>query len=97
MPCIAVSISLSSNTRERTAYTILIGQVPQHSTSMIIADKHLSVSSRSMGPGSLQGFDAFEALEQGINKPSVDDTYTALQFQIVSSSKIGVYKDGVVY
>ena len=46
------------------------------------------------GPGSLQGFDAEEALVQGINRPAIDDTYTALQFQIVSSSKIGVYKDG---
>ena len=44
------------------------------------------------GPGSLQGFDAVEALEQGINQPYIDDTYTALQFQIVSSSKIGVFQ-----
>jgi hypothetical protein len=43
------------------------------------------------GPGSLQGFDAVEALEQGINQPYIDDTSTALQFQIVSPSKIGTY------
>ncbi len=34
---------------------------------------------------------------QGINQPNVDDTYTELQFQIVSSTKIGVYKDGAWY
>jgi hypothetical protein len=50
-----------------------------------------------LGPGSLQGFDAVEALEQGINQPSVDDTYTALQFQILSSSKIGIYNSGNWY
>jgi hypothetical protein len=49
------------------------------------------------GPGSLQGSDAAEALIQGINQPYIDDTYTELQFQIVSSSKIGVYKDGAWY
>ena len=49
------------------------------------------------GPGALQGFDAAEALVQGINKPFVDDTYTELQFQIVSSSKIGVFQNGAWY
>jgi hypothetical protein len=45
-----------------------------------------------LGPGSLQGFDAEEALVQGINQPYIDDIYTALQFQIVSSSKIGIFR-----
>jgi PKD repeat protein len=39
------------------------------------------------GPGSLQGFDAFEALTQAIknNQPYIDDTYTKVQFLILSS------------
>jgi hypothetical protein len=49
------------------------------------------------GPGSLQGFDAFEALTLAIkiNQPYIDDTYTKAQFLIVSSSKTGVYRPGV--
>jgi PGF-CTERM protein len=35
-----------------------------------------------LGPGSLQGSDAAEALIQGINQPYIDDTYTKLQFLI---------------
>ena len=35
-----------------------------------------------LGPGSLQGSDAAEALVQGINDPNVDDTYTKLQFLV---------------
>ena len=35
-----------------------------------------------LGPGSLQGSDAAEALVQGINSPNVDDTYTKLQFLV---------------
>ena len=50
-----------------------------------------------IGPGSLQGFDAFTALTQAISQPVIDDTFTKLQFQIVGSSKIGVYKDGAWY
>jgi len=50
-----------------------------------------------LGPGSLQGSDAAEALIQGINQPYIDDIFTELQFQIVSLSKIGVYKDGAWY
>ncbi len=34
------------------------------------------------GPGSLQGSDAAEALVTALNNPSVDDTYTKLQFLI---------------
>jgi PGF-CTERM protein len=34
------------------------------------------------GSGSLQGSDAAEALVQAINNPSVDDTYTKLQFLV---------------
>jgi hypothetical protein len=35
------------------------------------------------GPGSLQGFDAFEALTQAIHQPYIDDTYTKAQFLIM--------------
>jgi PGF-CTERM protein len=35
-----------------------------------------------LGPGSLQGSDAAEALVQALNDPNVDDTYTKLQFLI---------------
>jgi len=35
-----------------------------------------------LGPSSLQGSDAAEALVQGINSPNVDDTYTKLQFLV---------------
>jgi hypothetical protein len=51
------------------------------------------------GPGRLQGFDAFDALTQAIknNQPRIDDTYTKGQFEIVSSTKIGIYKDGMWY
>jgi hypothetical protein len=49
------------------------------------------------GPGSLQGSDAAEALVTAIYQPNIDDTCTKLQFQIVSSSKIGIYKDGTWY
>jgi len=35
-----------------------------------------------LGPGSLQGSDAAEALAQGINDANVDDTYTKLQFLV---------------
>jgi hypothetical protein len=52
---------------------------------------------RIYGPGSLRGSDAAAALEQGINQPHIDDTYTELQFQIVSSSKIGIYNGGNWY
>ena len=46
------------------------------------------------GPGSLQGFNAFEALTQAIknNQPRIDDTYTKAQFEIVNSSKIGIFR-----
>jgi len=46
---------------------------------------------------SLQGSDAADALVAAINQPHIDDTYTKLQFQIVSSSKIGVYQNGAWY
>jgi hypothetical protein len=49
------------------------------------------------GPGSLHGFDAFSALTQAIYQSYIDDTYTKLQFQIVGSSKVGLYKDGMWY
>jgi hypothetical protein len=51
------------------------------------------------GPGCLQGFDAFEALTQAIknNQPRIDDTYTKAQFQIVSSFKIGIYRNNEFY
>jgi PGF-CTERM protein len=35
-----------------------------------------------LGPGSLQGSDAAEALAEGINNANVDDTYTKLQFLV---------------
>ncbi len=46
------------------------------------------------GPGCLQGFDAFEALTQGIKQPYIDDIYTKLQFLILSKSKIGIFRNG---
>jgi len=49
------------------------------------------------GSGSLQGSVAAEALTIAIYQPYIDDTSINLQFQIVSSSKIGVYKDGAWY
>jgi len=47
-----------------------------------------------IGPGCLQGFDAFEALTYAIkkNQPYVDDTYTKAQFEIRSSSRIGIFR-----
>ena len=44
-------------------------------------------------PGSLQGSDAAEALVQALNNPSVDDTYTKLQF-LVEVPKITVLPVG---
>jgi archaellin len=49
------------------------------------------------GSGSLQGSDAADALVAAINQPYIDDTCTKLQFQIVSSSTIGIYRNGVFY
>jgi PGF-CTERM protein len=45
------------------------------------------------GSGSLQGSDAAEALVQALNNPSVDDTYTKLQF-LVEVPKITVLPVG---
>ena len=45
------------------------------------------------GSGSLQGSDAAEALVQALNNPSVDDTYTKLQF-LVEIPKITVLPVG---
>ncbi len=41
-----------------------------------------SVLFKLQGAGSLQGSDAAEALVQALNNPSVDDTYTKLQFMV---------------
>jgi hypothetical protein len=49
------------------------------------------------GPGSLQGSDAAEALVTAINQPYIDDTYTSLQFQIVSPSSIGIFRPASGY
>jgi PGF-CTERM protein len=41
-----------------------------------------SVLFKLQGPGSLQGSDAANALVEALNNPSVDDTYTKLQFMV---------------
>jgi len=41
------------------------------------------------GPGSLQGSDAAEALVTAINQPTIDDTYTKLQF-LVEEPKVTI-------
>ena len=50
-----------------------------------------------IGPGSLQGSDATEALVTAINLPFIDDTSTDLQFQIIGSSRIGIFRPASGY
>ena len=64
--------------------------MPRQNTCLIIADyggtEPVSLF-KIYGAGSLQGSDAAKALEAGINQSHIDDSYTELQFQIVSSSR----------
>jgi hypothetical protein len=76
-------------------YDIDLGADPQY-----VYDYHGTTAVsvfKITGPGSLQGFDAFTALTQAIYQPYIDDTYTKIVFQIVGSSKVGIYKDGMWY
>ena len=54
----------------------------QLTSSTNVASGNYSRIFTLLGPGSLQGSDAAEALAQGINDANVDDTYTKLQFLV---------------
>jgi hypothetical protein len=68
---------------------------PATGTDVYVCDYALVQGSVSVfkliGAGALQGSDAADALVMAIYQPHIDDTCTKLQFQIVSSSKIGTY------